>query len=109
MLVSFSVLVGSLAFFMGGATQISEQAHNALLTFALYPNTIFQGAVKFILLLIIPAGFVGAIPVQLVNEFSWLRLGVLAGGALTVTILSIVVFYAGLRRYESGSALNVNL
>ncbi|CAG0933103.1 hypothetical protein TFLX_02908 [Thermoflexales bacterium] len=36
-------------------------------------------------------------------------LGVMALAAITITIVSCTVFYAGPRRYESGSALNVNI
>jgi len=108
-LVSFAVLAGSLTFFIGNAARISEQAMNAMLTLALYPANIFEGAVKFLMLTLVPAAFVGAIPAQLVSDFNWGRLGALVGFSASITILATAVFYAGLRRYESGSALHVNL
>jgi ABC-2 type transport system permease protein len=108
-LVSFAVLAGSLTFFIGNAAQISEQAMNAMLTFALYPANIFEGAVKFLMFTLVPAAFVGAIPARLVSDFSWEKLVALTGFSVFITLLAATVFYTGLRRYESGSALHVNL
>ncbi len=108
-LVSFSTLFGSLAFWMGNAQQVSNQATNALITFALYPAGLFRGWTKFLLLTLIPAAFVGAVPVELVstrNPYTLLQLALFALAAATVAMLA---FHTGLRRYESGSAINVNI
>jgi len=60
-------------------------------------------------LTIIPAAFVGAIPLDVVRRMDWTALLGLIAFAIGITLLMRVVFYAGLRRYESGSALNVNV
>ncbi len=103
------VMAGSLAFFMGNAQYASQQITNALLTFSLYPNTLFTGGVRFMLYTLIPAAFVGAVPVQIIKTRDGLLLLGLFGVTVVVWGLATAVFYAGLRRYESGSALNVNL
>jgi ABC-2 type transport system permease protein len=108
-IVSFAVLVGSLAFYLGNAEQIATQARNAVITFALYPGGLFQGWIKLVLLTLIPAVFVGAVPVELVTTHSPQTLVQLVLFALASASLSTLVFYSGLRRYESGSALNVNI
>ncbi|HLF25747.1 MAG TPA: hypothetical protein VJG32_05380 [Anaerolineae bacterium] len=36
-------------------------------------------------------------------------LALLAGAAIVITLISTATFYIGLRRYESGSAINVNV
>lgn len=107
--VGYGVLVGSMAFFMGNAQQFSTQATNALITFALYPNTLFSGATRLLLYTLIPAAFVGAVPVNAVTERSVALLLWLAAGAAFFCALGALVFYRGLRRYESGSAINVNV
>jgi ABC-2 type transport system permease protein len=107
--VSFSTLLGSLAFYLGNAQQLSGQAINALITFALYPTGLFKGWLKFVLLTIVPATFVGAVPVELITTHRWETLVQLALFALALATAATLVFYTGLRRYESGSALNVNL
>jgi ABC-2 type transport system permease protein len=108
-LVSFTVLFNSLAFWMGSATQLADQALNALLMFAQYPASIFQGVAKFIVLTLVPAALVGGLPVQLVNSFEPTTLAVLLAGAAGLSIAAGLLFRAGLRRYESGSALNVRV
>lgn len=107
--VSFGIIVGSLAFFMGNAQNVSAQAFNATLTFALYPNTLFSGGTRLILYTLLPAAFVGAVPVAVIQERDGLLLLGLAGAALVFMGLATIIFYRGLRRYESGSAINLNV
>ena len=99
----------SLTFWLGNATGLAEQAANAMLTFAMYPNDIFQGAIRFMMYTILPAAFVGVIPVRVVSKVDVQALALMALAALVITLVSCSVFYAGLRKYESGSALNVNV
>jgi ABC-2 type transport system permease protein len=108
-LVSSFAIFGCLSFWLGNATQLAIQANNAILTLALYPRDIFEGAVRFIMLTILPAAFVGAIPLDVVRKMDWTALLGLMAFAIGLTLFMRIVFYAGLRRYESGSALNVNV
>ena len=107
--VSFQVIVQSLAFWMGNASMLALQASNALVTFALYPLTLFDGTAKLLLFTIIPAAFVGAVPAEFVRSFSVERLALMLGAAFVIFVLAIAVFYRGLRRYESGSAIQIQL
>lgn len=102
-------LFHSLTFWLGNASGLAEQAMNAMLTFAMYPSDIFQGAIRFLMLTVLPAAFVGAMPLHVVRALDFGGLALLAGAALILTLVSSRVFYTGLRRYESGSALNVNV
>ncbi|MCA9971471.1 MAG: ABC-2 family transporter protein [Anaerolineales bacterium] len=107
--VGFGIAAGSLAFFMGNAQYVSQQMSMGMVTFALYPNGLFSGAARLLLFTLLPAAFVGAVPVTIMQTRSgWLLLGLL-GAVLVVWGVATAVFYAGLRRYESGSALNVNV
>ena len=106
---AFTTLAGSLAFFMGNAQYASQQFTNGIMTFALYPNTLFTGVVRFLLFTLIPAAFIGAVPVEVVKHQDGTQLLLLWGAALVAWAIAGTVFYLGLRRYESGSALNVNV
>lgn len=108
-LSAFAILAGSLAFFLGNSQQSSHQLNMTLLTFALYPNSLFSGAARFMLYTIVPAAFVGSVPVQIIQERNGLLLLGLAGVVVVIWGVATAVFYAGLRRYESGSAINVNV
>jgi ABC-2 type transport system permease protein len=107
--VGYAVISGSLAFYMGAAQYASQQMTNAMLTFSLYPNGLFSGMARLMLYTVIPAAFVGAVPVDIVR-FQDIRLLLwLIAAAALIWLVAIGMFYFGLRRYESGSALNVNL
>jgi ABC-2 type transport system permease protein len=103
--VSFMVLVQSLSFWMGNTSMLTAQAMNAILTFSIYPISLFDGTAKFLLFTVLPAAFMGALPAELVRSFSWLRLAQLLAAALGLLALALFVFRRGLRRYESGSAI----
>jgi len=106
---SFAALTGCLSFFMGNANQLSGHLMNTMISFSLYPFGLFQGVLRLILFTLIPAGFVGAVPVDVVETHSLALLGALVGAAGVSVIVLSVVFKIGLRRYESGSAINVNI
>ncbi len=99
----------SLTFWLGNASNLAEQAANAVLTFAMYPSDIFQGTIRFLMFTIIPAAFVGVVPLNVVRNVDWGGLLLLALVAVLITFISSRMFYLGLRRYESGSAINVNV
>ncbi|HML24864.1 MAG TPA: ABC-2 family transporter protein [Aggregatilinea sp.] len=105
----FLATAGCLSFFVGNATQWASYMANAMVTFALYPMGLFQGAMRLILYTLIPAGFVGAVPVKVVETHSITLVMGLAGAALASALVLVLVFRLGLRRYESGSAINVNI
>ena len=107
--IAFMTLVQSLAFWIGNAAQITQQASNALITFSIYPTTLFEGSARFILFTIVPAALIGAVPAEFIRSFSWEALAQLVGAALLLLVLALVVFRRGLRRYESGSAIQVQM
>jgi len=104
-LVSYAIVANSLVFWLGNAEGISSQLLNALLLFSTYPSALFSGAVKVLLYTVVPAGFVVYLPVQLLREWSWPLAGALCAVAAGSVLLATAVFYAGLRRYESGNLL----
>jgi ABC-2 type transport system permease protein len=75
----------------------------------MYPNTLFSGGARVLLYTLIPAFFVGAMPVEIIKSRSISMLWVLILAVALIWAVAIGVFYWGLRRYESGSAINVNL
>lgn len=107
--VSFLVLVHSLAFWMGNVQIFSMQATMAIITFAIYPARLFDQTARFLLFTIIPAMLVGAVPTELVRAFTWEKLGLLTLGASIFLGLAILIFQRGLRRYESGSAIQIQI
>lgn len=105
--VAYTILANALAFWLGNAEGFAAQLNNALVTFSLYPSALFSGAVKVLLFTLIPAGFIAYIPVELLREWSWPLALALLGAAAGGLALATAVFYAGLRRYESGNTLTM--
>ncbi len=108
-LTAYGVIAGSLSFFWGSAENASAQMFGSLITFALYPDTLFSGFSRTLLLSLLPAVLIGAIPAQLVRTLDVRLLLALLAAAAAGWLLAVALFSLGLRRYESGSAINVNL
>jgi ABC-2 type transport system permease protein len=106
---AFLILIQSLAFWFGIMSNLSALALNALLTFGIYPITLFDNYAKLILFTLIPAALMGAIPAEFIRTFTWQSLAELLAGAVAFLLLAITVFRLGLKRYESGSAIQVEV
>ena len=111
MIIFLSVLTiaHTTAFWLGHADLLATQTMMAIITFALYPITLFDGAARFLLFTILPAAFVGAVPVEFVRAFSWSLLGQMLLVAALFLTLAIALFQRGLQRYESGSAIQTQV
>lgn len=103
------VIAQSTAFWLGNAGLLANQVTMAMITFALYPSTLFDGTAKLLLMTLLPAAFVGAVPAEFVRAFSWQGLGQLLLAAGVFLALAVVIFHQGLRRYESGSAIQTQV
>jgi ABC-2 type transport system permease protein len=106
---SFLILVNSLAFWMGIVSSFTNLMVNAMLTFGIYPITLFDNYAKLILFTVIPAALMGALPAEFIRAFTWQTLAELLLGAMILLGLAVTVFRLGLRRYESGSAIQVEV
>jgi len=107
--VAFLTIIQSLTFWLGNTVALSQIALSAVLTFSLYPSALFDTTTKFILLTIIPAALIGSVPAEFVRSFTWQALAQLLAGALIFLFAAVSIFSLGLRRYESGSAIQVEV
>ncbi|MCC7117281.1 MAG: ABC-2 family transporter protein [Anaerolineales bacterium] len=106
---AFLILTQSLAFWFGMMNNFSALALNAMLTFGIYPITLFDNYAKIILFTLIPAALMGAIPAEFIRAFTWQSLSQMLIGAIGFIGLAVFVFNRGLKRYESGSAIQVEV
>ena len=103
MFLATGILFFSLAFWLGKVETIARQLWELLITFSLYPEPLFDGVLRLLLFTILPAGFVGYLPVAVVRAPSMLQLCVLVLAATGYLTLAVLVFNRGLGRYTSGS------
>lgn len=106
-LIGWAILFGSLAFYLERAEMAASLANNSLVLISSYPFSVYSGGAKFILLFIIPAGFVAGIPVELLTTFSWKWFFITMSYSIVFLAFSIFIFYRGLKRYESGNTLQM--
>jgi ABC-2 type transport system permease protein len=105
----FLILLHSLAFWLGMISGLANLGLGAIITFGIYPTTLFDNYAKLILFTLIPAAFIGAVPAEFIRSFTWQTLVQLLLGAVAFLFVAIVVFRLGLKRYESGSAIQVEV
>lgn len=101
--LSSSVLIHSLAFWAPSFDGLTRQLFEFVVVFSVYPQTAFTGVLKIVLFSLIPAGFIGYLPVELLRHFSWGQMFIVLSAALFYGALARYVFMKGLQRYESGN------
>lgn len=102
---SAMVCFHSLAFWSAGAGKLARELCDYIVMISVYPQTIYGGALRILLFTVLPAGFIGYLPVEAVRTGD-ARLMLFTGGAAVVyAVLARLIFRAGLKRYESGSRL----
>lgn len=106
---SVNIIAHSLPFWMGSVEGLSKKYCDALFLFALYPTNIYSGVLQLVMFTLIPAGIIGYLPVELIRHFSWPQLFILVASALGFFALAFIVFYAGLKKYESGNQFGMRL
>ena len=100
--LSFNLISLSVAFWVYGGGMTSGFLVYSISEFARYPLTIYPGWMRFILFLIIPAGFIGFVPAMIIRgeEVLFYSLALLVVTVLYF-LLARAIFYRGIKRYES--------
>ena len=93
----------SLAFWLGRVETVATQLWELVITFSLYPEPLFGGALRLLLFTVLPAGLVGYLPARIIHAPSLATAGVLAAGAAVYVSLAVLLFECGVRRYASES------
>lgn len=102
-LVATAVILHSSAFWLGRTETASRQLYEGTLMFSLYPDTLFGGPMRWVLFTVLPAGFVGYLPAQLIRVPSPSTALALMLGVAVYAMVAVWVFQRGLRSYCSGS------
>jgi ABC-2 type transport system permease protein len=106
-LIFASVLITfhALSFYTGNTEGLAQLVTEFLISFSIYPEGIFNNGLKYLLYTIIPAVFMVYIPAKVISHFSiFMLLGIL-GIALLWIVIAYIMFYGGLKRYESGNLI----
>jgi len=108
-LVSLRVLYHSVTFFLGNAEELAARGSDMIISFALYPGTLFKGPVLMVLHSLIPAAFAAWIPYEIFSKFDLTKLALVICFDILLAAAALGVFRLGLRFYESGNRMGVRL
>ncbi len=106
---SFALLLGSLSFWFVRMDMVQNQMVMNVVSFATYPDGIFNGVTRFLLYFVIPAGMTVWHPVHMLVRFEAGMLFTVLGYAGGLTALAVAVVYKGLKRYASGNLMEARL
>ena len=101
------ILFFSAAFWLGKSDTVARQMWELVITFSLYPEPLFGGVLRLVLFTVIPAAWVGYMPVHVARQASVGQLLLLVSAAAGYLVLAAGTFQCGLRRYASGSRFGV--
>jgi ABC-2 type transport system permease protein len=103
----FFTLTQSLAFYIGNAEGIGYQMFIGFITLSTYPSDIFKGLGKLPLFTVIPAGFIGYMPIGFMREPNWPFIWSVIGITAVFGLGAYTLFYRGLARYSSGNRMGI--
>lgn len=95
----------SLSFYTGNTEGLTQLVTEFLISFSIYPEGIFNNGIKYLLYTIIPVAFMVYIPAKVLNHFSPILLFEILGVSLVWIVIAYIMFYKGLKRYESGNLI----
>ena len=99
----------SLTFLLGNAEDLASTASELVLSFTLYPGSIFDGPARWLLHSLIPAALLAYIPARLFAAFDLELFATLLAADLGLLGVALLAFHAGLRRYESGNRIGTRV
>ena len=108
-LTAFALFLGSLAFWFVRVEMLSGEMVMGLISFATYPDGIFQGISRFLLYFIMPVGMIVYHPVHILVRFDAGMFFTVLGYACLLSAVAAMVFYGGLRRYASSSLMEARM
>ncbi len=104
-LTDIAVLLGSLSFWFGKSDMIADTGNSLMVSFPTYPDGIFKGISRILLLTVIPVGLTSYFPVWIMTKFDLNLTFMITGFTIALTILTFLIFYRGLRRYSSSNLM----
>lgn len=104
-IASILVTIHALSFYSGNMEGFAQMAIEFVVSFSIYPEGIFNNALKYILYTVLPVAFIVYVPARVLTQFSVVHLVSVLGVAVLWIVIAYVVFYRGLKRYESGNLI----
>ena len=105
LMTAILLAANSLTFYWGDASGAAQVIMELMINMSLYPDKIYGPPVRALMYSVIPVGFAVHVPKRLLNgEPAYLALAALAGSVI-FCVLAALLFYRGLKHYESGNLI----
>ena len=109
LMTAILLLFHTMTFYIGDASAPARFATELMINMSLYPDKVYGPPVRALMYSVIPVGLAVHVPLRLLNGApAWLAAAAFFGSALFCAIAARV-FYAGLKRYESGNLIITRL
>lgn len=99
----FTVIAQSVAFWFPNSEDLSDALFEFMLGPSLNPNSAFTGIIRFFFTFFVPAILIGGLPVDIMLYMRPADILILFALSIVWFTLASLVFYGGLKRYESGN------
>jgi ABC-2 type transport system permease protein len=99
------VTLHSLSFYAGNMEAFAGLMVEFMITFSIYPEGIFAGALKWVLYTIVPVAFLAYIPRTIIMSLNLSLIPLVMIVVILWIMIAYTVFYRGLKRYESGNLI----
>ena len=103
----FMLIIQSLAFWLGDIEDAAKRVTHMITNFMMYPQGVFTGWLKIIMMTVLPAFFMITVPMRLIVECTWSYSILFVLTSIVFTTFALWVFNKGLARYESGNLMTV--
>lgn len=100
-----TLTVNSLALYLGNIENSKQIFNMFFVTFSTYPEGIFEKYIRIFFYSFIPVGFMVYIPVKIMSKFSLFNTILVILSSIFYLTVSYIIFYRGLKRYESGNLI----
>ncbi len=98
--------ITSASFIFIDAVAVTSGMLELFITPAIFHGGAFQGLMRFIFTFIIPSLLVGSLPVEVVRDMSWDKFLLIFVLSVVWSLLSVKIFYAAVKKYESSKFMN---
>lgn len=95
----------ALSFYSGNTEGMAQLVMEFIISFSIYPEGIFSNGLRFVFYTIIPVAFTVYVPARAIMSSSVTLLTMVIGVVIIWIVVAYIVFYRGLKRYESGNLI----
>lgn len=101
--LAMTITIYSSSFFFIDSSVVTNGFFELFFTPSLFHGGAFQGAMRFIFTFLVPSLLIGTLPVETIKNISLPQLAIVGLLSLAWFLISILVFYKAVKRYESSN------